>query len=200
MRAYAELQVSSNFSFLRGASHPQELVNAAHEYSYRAIALTDRNTLSGIVLAHSTLKKIEKCRTRLIVGCRLDLLNGESILCYPTNRKAYGRLTQLLTLGRRRATKGECFLKLSDVADYSEDQQFILPFPQVLTESAKKHIESCAELFHGNIHLALTHYHRGDDKRWIRTVAAFGRSLSIPLVVTNDVLYHEPDRKLLQDV
>src|ERR1700733_6446809 len=132
---YAELQVTSNFSFLRGASHPRELVNAANECSHHAIALTDRNTLSGIVLAHSTLKKVKELHTRFIVGCRLDLMNGESLLCYPTNRRAYGNLTQLLTLGRRRATKGECSLELTDVADYSEGQHFIIPFPQVLTES-----------------------------------------------------------------
>src|SRR5215469_7342022 len=200
MREYAELQVSSNFSFLRGASHPQELVNAANEYRYSAIALTDRNTLSGIVLAHSTLKKAKPPYTRLITGCRLDLANGDSILCYPTNRKAYGNLTQLLTLGRRRAEKGECILHLADVANYSECQRFILPFPQVLNESARTHIRRCADLFRGNLHLAITHYCRGDDRQWIQTVASFARSLSIPLVVTNDVLYHEPERKMLLDV
>src|SRR5215469_16075275 len=200
MREYAELQVSSNFSFLRGASHPQELVNAANEYRYSAIALTDRNTLSGIVLAHSTLKKAKTPYTRLITGCRLDLSNGDSILCYPTNRKAYGNLTQLLTLGRRRAEKGECILHLADVANYSECQRFILPFPQVLNESARTHIRRCADLFRGNLHLAITHYCRGDDRQWIQTVASFARSLSIPLVVTNDVLYHEPERKMLLDV
>ncbi len=197
---YAELQVSSNFSFLRGASHPQELVNAANVYGHHAIALADRNTLSGIVWAHSTLKKMKELRSRFIVGCRLDLTNGESILCYPTNRKAYGNLTQLLTLGRRRATKGECFLELNDIADYAEGQHFILPFPQVLTESARTHIQCCADLFHGNIHLALTHSCRGDDKQWIRTVVGFARSLTIPIVATNDVLYHKPGRKMLQDV
>ncbi|HZQ53220.1 MAG TPA: PHP domain-containing protein [Bryobacteraceae bacterium] len=200
MREYAELQVSSNFSFLRGASHPQELMNAANEYGLYAIALTDRNTLSGIVLAHSTLKKMKERRTRFLVGCRLDFTNGESLLCYPTNRKAYGRLTQLLTLGRRRAPKGECLLGLDDVADYAEDQHFVLPFPQVLTESARTHMERCANLFRRNLHLALTHSCRGDDKQWIRTVAEFARSLFIPLVATNDVLYHDPDRKMLQDV
>ncbi|HWB99485.1 MAG TPA: PHP domain-containing protein [Bryobacteraceae bacterium] len=200
MREYAELQVSSNFSFLRGASHPRELVNAANEYRHYAIALTDRNTLSGIVLAYSTLKKMAQRYTRLIVGCRLDLSNGESLLCYPTDRKAYGRLTQLLTLGRRRAAKGECLLDLADVANYSEGQHFILPFPQALTESARAHMQRCADLFRGNLHLALTHSYRGDDKRWIQSVADFGRSLSVPLVVTNDVLYHEPGRKMLQDV
>lgn len=197
---YAELQVSSNFSFLRGASHPQELVNAANEHHHHAIALTDRNTLSGIVLAHSTLKKVKELRTRFIVGCRLDLKSGESLLCYPTNRKAYGKLTQLLTLGRRRTSKGECCLELADVANYAEGQHFILPFPQVLTESVRTHIQRCADLFRDNIHLALTHSCRGDDKQWIRTVARFAGSLAIPAVITNDVLYHEPGRKMLQDV
>ncbi|HWF48060.1 MAG TPA: PHP domain-containing protein [Bryobacteraceae bacterium] len=200
MRKYAELQVSSNFSFLRGASHPHELVMAAHEYGHHAIALTDRNTLSGIVLAHSTLKKMAPRHTRFIVGCRLDFSNGESILCYPTNRKAYGNLTQLLTLGRRRAEKGECVLELADVVDYAEGQHFILPFPEVLTDSVRKHIERCADLFSGSLHLALTHSYRGDDKRWIRTVAGLARSLSIPTVATNNVLYHHPERKMLQDV
>ena len=200
MYDYSELQVSSNFSFLRGASHPQELVAAAGEYGHYAIALTDRNTLSGIVLAHSTLKKTNNCRTRFIVGCRLDFSNGQSLLCYPTTRKAYGNLTQLLTLGRRRASKGECILELTDVADYAEGQHFILPFPQVLTVSAQTHAERCADLFRGNLHLALTHSCRGDDRQWIRAIAAFARSLSLPTVVTNDVLYHEPGRKMLQDV
>ena len=200
MRNYAELQASSNFSFLRGASHPHELVAAAHEYGHHAIAVTDRNTLSGIVLAHSTLKKMVASHTRFVVGCRLDLSNGESILCYPTNRKAYGNLTQLLTLGRRRANKGECVLELADVVDYAEGQHFVLPFPHNLTDSARIHIQRCADLFHGNLHLALTHLYRGDDKQWIRAVASFARSFSIPVVVTNDVLYHDPERKMLQDV
>lgn len=200
MRDYTELQVSSNFSFLRGASHPCELVAAAHQYGHYAIALTDRNTLSGIVLAHSTMKKMTGHPTRFIVGCRLDLSNGESILCYPTNRKAYGNLTRLLTLGRRRANKGECVLELTDVADYAEGQHFILPFPQALTPTARLHIQHCAELFRGRLHLALTYSYRGDDKRWILAVAGFARSLSLPVVATNDVLYHDSERKMLQDV
>ncbi len=200
MSDYAELQASSNFTFLRGTSHSWELVETANEYGHHAIALTDRNTLSGIVLAHSRMKKIANPRSRFIVGCRLDLANGESLLCYPKNRAGYGNLTKLLTAGRRRAEKGECLLHLADVADYSEGQHFILPFPQVLTETGKAHVQNCAGWFRGNLHFALTHSYRGDDKQWIRIVADFARSLSIPLVVTNDVLYHEPGRKMLQDV
>jgi error-prone DNA polymerase len=200
MRAYAELQVSSNFSFLRGASHPQELMAAAAESGLTAVALTDRNTLSGIVLAHSFLKKKPDAHTRFIVGCRLDLSNGTSLLCYPTNRTAYGRLTRLLTLGKRRAAKGTCDLSLADVAEHSEGQRFVLPFPDVLNETAAAHIRACDAMFPGQAHLALTHSCRGDDRRWIQTVAEFAHAVRVPTVVTNDVLYHSPERKPLQDV
>ena len=175
-------------------------MKTAGRHNDYAVALTDWNTLSGIVLAHTTVKRIQETRTRFIVGCRLDLANGESLLCYPSDRKAYGRLTQLLTLGRRRAQKGECIFGITDVADYAEGQHFILPCPAVLTDSARSHIENCARLFRGSIHLALTHYSRGDDRQWMRILAAYALSLNLPLVATNDVLYHEPERKMLQDV
>ncbi len=200
MSEYAELQVSSNFSFLRGASHPRELMAAAALSGLKAIALTDRNTLSGIVLAHSFLKQNPTSGTRFIVGCRLDLTNGASLLCYPTDRAAYGRLTRLLTLGRRRAAKGMCDLSLADVAGYSEGQRFIIPFPHALNEAGAGHIRTCATMFPGRVHLALTHSCRGDDRRWIQTVAEFARATGIPAVVTNDVLYHSRERKPLQDV
>lgn len=197
---YAELQVSSNFSFLRGASHPAELADTAMEHGYTAMALTDRNTLSGIVLAHSRLKKNPGSQTRFIVGCQLDLSGGLSLLCYPTNRKAYGRLTRLLTLGRRRALKGECILNLSDVEEHSEGQRFIFPFPEMLSDAVRQQAKTCAALFQGRFHLALTHSCRGDDEQWMRTVAEFAYSQGVPLVATNAVLYHVPERKILQDV
>jgi error-prone DNA polymerase len=197
---YAELQVSSNFSFLRGASDPRELANAAAAWGQTAFALTDRNTLSGIVLAHSFLKKNPDAKTRFIVGSRLDLTDGMSLLCYPTNRQAYGRLTRLLTLGRRRAKKGDCILHLPDVEEYSEGQHFIFPFPEMLTDTVTQQIGKCAALFRGRFHLALTHSCRGDDEQWMRTVAEFAYAQGVPVVATNDVLYHEPGRKMLQDV
>jgi error-prone DNA polymerase len=200
MPVYAELQVSSNFSFLRGASDPRELMQRASDIGLHAVALTDRNTLSGIVLAHTCMKKNSRGCTRFVVGCRLDLSNGESILCYPSNRAGYGRLTRLLTRGRRRAEKGKCELNLMDVAELSEGMQFILPFPDVLDESRAAYLQRCAGMFAGNIHLALTHSCRGDDQTWIRHVADFARSIHLPTAVTNDVLYHDPERKELQDV
>ena len=196
---YVELQTSSNFSFLRGASHPQEIAATAIGYGYEGIALTDRNTLSGIVLAHSHIKK-EKAKTRFIVACRLDLADGSSLLCYPSNRAAYGRLTRLLTLGRRRAPKGECILHLSDVEEHAQGQHFIFPFPEVLSDTVTQQIKTYAEKFHGRFHIALTHSCRGDDTRRMHTIVNFANSVGIPVVATTDALYHDSDRKMLQDV
>src|SRR4051812_33905325 len=106
-KLYTELQVTSNFSFLRGASHPHELVEQAAAYGYDSIAITDRNTLAGVVRAYAAAKK---SGIRFIVGCRLDLLDGPSLLAYPTNKKAYAQLSNLLTVGNTRAEKGECHL------------------------------------------------------------------------------------------
>ena len=112
MTRYAELQVTTNFSFLRGAAHPDELVLTAAALGHAAIAITDRNSFAGIVRAHHAAKQVG---IRLVVGCRLDLSDGASLLTFPGDRAAYGRLTRLLTLGKRRALKGECHLDYADV-------------------------------------------------------------------------------------
>ena len=107
MTEYVELQITSNFSFLRGASHPEELVAEAVKLGHRAVAIADRNTLAGVVRAH---KAAVEHGCRLVVGCRLDLQDRPSLLCYPTDRAAYARLCRLLTRGKRRAAKAECHL------------------------------------------------------------------------------------------
>ncbi len=117
MTAYAELQVTSNFSFLRGAAHPEELVARAAEIGLAAIAITDRNTLAGVVRAHLAARETG---IRLVVGARLDFTDAPSLLCLPTDRVAYGRLSRLITLGRRRAPKGECHITLDDFLDHAE--------------------------------------------------------------------------------
>src|SRR5207302_10824166 len=108
---YAELNVTSNFSFLRGASHPDELVYQAAELGYRAIALTDRHTLAGVVRAHAAAKS---CGMKLIVGARLPLIDGPELLVWAPDRAAYACLCRLLTLGKRRAAKAQCALKMAD--------------------------------------------------------------------------------------
>ena len=124
---YAELQVTTNFSFLRGASHPDELVLTAAALGHQAIAITDRNSFAGIVRAHHAAKEVG---IRLVVGCRLDLRDGTSLLAYPTDRAAYGRLTRLLTLGKRRAPKGECHLDYADVVAHGEGQIVVVLPPE----------------------------------------------------------------------
>jgi error-prone DNA polymerase len=120
---YAELQVTTNFSFLRGASHGEELVAQAHALGLEAIAVTDRNTLAGVVRAHLSAKELG---LKLIVGARLDLQDAPSLLCLPRDRQAYGRLSRLLSLGQMRAKKGACTLYLDDVAAHADGQIFIV--------------------------------------------------------------------------
>ena len=114
---YAELQVTSHFSFLRGASSCEELFGQAALLGIEALAIVDRNSVAGIVRAHQAAKD---AGVRLIVGCRLDLTDGMSILVYPTDRPAYSRLCRLLSLGKKRGGKAKCILDWSDVVAYGE--------------------------------------------------------------------------------
>src|SRR5687768_15789808 len=109
--SYVELQVTSNFSFLHGASHPDEIIEQEVAFAYKEIAITDRNTLAGIVRAHVAAKKNN---IRLIPGCRLDLLDRPGLLAYPTNKNGYSQLCNLLTIGNFRTEKGKCDLYRAD--------------------------------------------------------------------------------------
>ena len=124
---YAELQVTTNFSFLHGGSHGEELVAQAKALGLAAIAVADRNTLAGVVRAHVAAKEVG---LRLIVGARLDLQDAPSLLCFPKNRAAYGRLCRLISLGQGRAEKGRCTLFLADVAAHCEGSIFIALAPE----------------------------------------------------------------------
>ncbi len=118
MTPFAELAVTTNFSFLRGGSHPEELVAEAARLGLAGIAVADRNTLAGVVRGHVAAKT---AGFRYAVGCRLVFRDGTpDILAWPTDRAAYGRLCRLLTLGNRRAAKGECHLDLDDLLAWGE--------------------------------------------------------------------------------
>jgi len=191
MTAYAELQVTSGYSFLRGASHPAELATAAAALGLAAIAVTDRNSLAGVVRAHVAAKEIG---IRLVVGARLDFADGHpSLLCLPTDRAAYGRLCRLLTLGKRRAPKGECHLVTADLAEHAEGQVLIV-VPEDGMDAAT--VLALAAARPGDVYLAAHHHLEGDDAARIERLAALG----VPLVATNDVHYHAADRRPLQDV
>lgn len=201
--SYIELQVTSNFSFLRGASHPEELVDQAADFGYAAIAITDRNSFAGIVRAHVAAKAKN---IRFIPGCRLDLLNGPSLLAYPTNKHAYTQLSALLTKGNLRAEKGECHLYKADVFDHAEDSKFIVVPPPELNArfdfdpSFEEFLKEYREVFGRNLYLAASRRYHGDDGKYLHRIARLSSRLMIPMVATNDVYYHHPVRRQLQDI
>ena len=160
---YAELQVISNFSFLRGAAHPQELVACAAALGHKAIAITDHNSVAGIVRGHAAAKKTG---IQFVVGARLDFSDGgPSALCFPADRAAYARMTQLLTRGKRRADKGECKIGWDDLDRYAEGQRLIvLPPDDALPDQAfADHLAEMAGRYHGRCFLAANCRFRGAD-------------------------------------
>jgi len=196
---YAELQVTSNFSFLRGASHPEELAARAATLGLSAMALTDRNSLAGVVRAHGAAKE---AGLRFVVGARLDFRCGRSLLAYPTDRAAYGRLCRLITLGRRRAPKGECHLDLADLETHGEGLILIvLPEGALADETCLGSLlDQLAGRFPGQVHLAGQHLYRGDDDRRLARLARLAGRHGTPLVAVNDVHAHGPARRPLQDL
>ncbi|EWY40071.1 DNA polymerase [Skermanella stibiiresistens SB22] len=194
---YAELQVSTNFSFLRGASHAEELALTAAALGHSAIAVTDRNSLAGVVRAHLAAKD---AGIRLVVGCRLDLTDGPSLLCLPTDRAAYGRLSRLLTVGRLRAPKGQCHLTVADLRDHAEGQILVALAPDHPDAGFTKALGEYRALFRKRLYLAASHLYRGDDARRLVRLEALSAEVRVPLVATNDVHYHAPHRRVLQDV
>jgi error-prone DNA polymerase len=198
MTSYAELQVTSNFSFLHGASHPEELVARAAALGHEAIAITDRNTLAGVVRAHLAARETG---IRLVVGARLDFTDAPSLLCLPMQRDAYGRLSQLITTGRRRAPKGECHLGIGDFLTHADGQiAIVLPPPKAHpAKDFPEHLRRIAAAMPGRCYLAGQNLLEGGDQRKLAALNALGHDVGAPLVAANDVHYHEPDRRDAQD-
>ncbi|CAA9288802.1 MAG: Error-prone repair homolog of DNA polymerase III alpha subunit [uncultured Craurococcus sp.] len=193
---YAELQVTTNYSFLRGASHPEELFAAARALGLPALGIADRNTLAGIVRAH---RAAEESGVRLVVGCRLDLADAPSCLVYPLDREGYGRLCRLLTTGKERAGAGGCHLAWADLAGAAEGLLAIL-VPEAADDALAAHLGPLREAFGSRAHLALTLQRRPGDAVRLRALEAMAAAARIPAVATGDVLYHQPERRILQDV
>ncbi|WP_324740913.1 error-prone DNA polymerase [Tsuneonella sp. CC-YZS046] len=196
MSGYAELQCASHFSFLRGASSAEELFATAALLGIEALAITDRNSLAGIVRAHIAAKETG---VRLIVGCRLILADGTDILVYPTDRPAYARLCRMLSVGKARAGKAKCELHWNDLADWGEGLIAML-VPDAADDMTAMRQRRLASLFPGRCYMALTLRRRPRDFLRLHDLVNMAAQAGVPTVATNDVLFHHPERRILQDV
>ncbi len=198
MTAYVELQTTTNYSFLRGASSPGELALTAHLLGIQALGVTDRNSLAGVVRAWAEARRQG---ARSLTGCRIDFADGTpSLLCYPSDREAYARLTRLLTVGQRRAEKGECLLHWADFLEHAEDQLVLIVPPADLDERFERDLRRMAEALPGRVWLAASRPYVALDIKRISRLDRLGRDVGAPMVATGDVLYHGPERRPLQDV
>lgn len=193
---YAELQVTTHFSFLRGASSADDLFATARDLGIEAIGVVDRNSLAGIVRA---LEASRATGVRVVVGCRLDLADGMSILVYPTDRVAYSRLTRLITLGKSRGGKNNCILTLDDVAHYCNGLLAIL-VPDLADDTCAVQLRKLAEIFGDRAYLSLCLRRRPNDQLRLHELSNLATLFKVKTVVTNDVLFHEPARRQLQDI
>ena len=197
MTRYAELAVTTNFSFLHGASHAEELVLQAVSLGLDGIGVADRNTLAGVVRAHLAAKEYG---LRLAVGARLVPADGPEMLCYPTDRAAYGRLSKLLSEGKLRAEKGGCLIHVEDILRASDGQIFIFLPPEKPDEDFFALLERLAENRPNAVYLGVNFRFRGRDRERIARLADQAARVGVPIVAINDVLYHHPERRPLQDV
>src|SRR5450755_1392641 len=201
--AYAEIGITTNFSFLRGGSHPQDYVHEASKQRLPAIGIADHNTLAGVVRAYKELDNPElEYAPKLLIGSRLVFIDDTpDILVYPRDRAAYGRLCQLLTLGKRGddTEKGECHLKLDDLLEFAEGQLLAVMLPHRLNAATAFHVLDRLQC-RADVWLAASLLYRGDDRRRLMRLHRIATTAGVPLLATNEVLYHHPARRPLQDV
>ncbi len=197
---YAELHCLSNFTFLRGASHPEELVEQAARLGYRALALTDECSLSGVVRAH------EAARThglKLIIGSEIRLDDGLKLVLLATNREGYAQLSALITTGRRKADKGEYRLQRDDLANGLPDCLCLLigqRQPEGLAPPTDEAARWAASRFPGRCWLTVTRLHLPAERQRIETIRALGEKHGLPLTACGDVHMHRRGRRALQDL
>lgn len=197
--SYVELQACTNFSFLRGASHPDELFSRASRLGFQALGVTDHGTVAGIVRAHAAA---QAHGVRLLPGARLDLTDGSVLLAYPVDRVGWGQLCRLLTLGHRRGERGQLDLTWSDLMGERVSRLLLL-----LSSDAPYHVlqERLNALTRIRIHcagiwLTLSRHWRAGDTERLDQLERMASAADVATVVTGDVLYHAPDRSVLQDL
>jgi error-prone DNA polymerase len=194
---YAELAVTTNYSFLRGASHPGQFVEQAVHLGYAAIGIADRNSLAGVVRAYEAWEKQPaETRPKLLVGARLVFNDGTpDILAYPKDRAGYGNLCRLLSLGKSRAPKGECFLALADLIAHRDGLLLIM-----MTAANLDGVKQVLNRLGPDTWLAASMLYTGEDRRHLGVLKKIARETRVPLIAVNDALYHHPDQRELQDI
>ncbi len=198
MSGYAELAVTSNFSFLRGASHPEEYAVQAAALGLAGIGIADRNSVAGVVRAHSIAKEKD---LRLAVGARLVFADGTpDILAYPRDAMAWGRLTRLLSIGKQRAEKGGCHLGIADLLERQDGLNLIVMPPEETRAPDAALLHRLRETAPGRVWLGASQLYRGDDARRLARLEALTKAARLPLLATNDVHFHHPGRRPLADV
>ena len=198
---FAELVAASNFSFLRGASHPADMVHRAAVLGMAGIGIADRNSVAGVVRAHMAWRDLGGAASgfRLIVGARLCFADGTpDIIAYPATRAGWGRLTRLLTLGNRRADKGDCILHLDDLLGHCQDMMLIVmasgqPADRALLATL---CAACPDA----VWLAAAMPRSGADARRLVRLQRLGMASGVPLIATNDALYATADQRRLHDI
>lgn len=206
--AYAEIGITTNFSFLRGGSDPRAYVHQASKLGIPVIGIADHNTLAGVVRAWNELDNDQVLhKPKLLIGARIVFIDDTpDIFVYPRDRAAYGRLCQLLTRGKRgnditRIEKGECHLTFSDLLEFSEGQLLILTLPHRFDDAKALDVLSKLKASRAEgVWLAASLIYRGDDRRRLARLDDLAARAKVPLLATNEVLYHDPGRRPLQDV
>ncbi|MXO86554.1 DNA polymerase III subunit alpha [Altererythrobacter aurantiacus] len=200
---YVELGVTTCYSFLHGASQPIDLVTTAHELGHHALGIADRNTLAGIVRLHT---EATKAKLTPVIGCRLDLLDAPSLYAYPRTRNAYGELCTLLSAGKMEdaegkwQAKGACHLTLADVARTLGEEFFLIAIPQADIAAFSAKLKDMARMLPALSHVAVSRLYRGDDRARINRLQELAKRHDLALLATNDVHYHAPTHRPLQDV
>ena len=208
---YAELQITTNYSFLRSGSHPGEFVHRAVELGHNAIGIADRNTLAGVVRAYSAVKEFyeetaipKESWIKLLVGAHLETTDGYSLLAYPMNLDGYKHLSRMLSEGNQKIAKdakGECLLTFAHLEKYAEDiLAIVLPPRNVDDPAFHERLRKLAKLFQGRCYLAGTMLFRGNDAERLAVLDNLATQTKTRLVATNDVHYHAPERRALHDV
>ncbi len=198
--AFAELCAATNFSFLHGASHPEELALQAEHLKLAALGVCDRNSMAGVVRAHMAAKEMG---LRYVPGCRLAFLDGTPDLLYwPKDRSAYGALTRLLTIGNRRAEKGACHLMSEDLDLLGSGSPSALILPSGLPDpgAVLSVLEDLKARFGRCLRLAVALHRHAEDRRRLALAREISQTSDVPILAINDTLYHAPERRPLQDV